>query len=136
MTTRQNQYHIIAGANRADCRRQVVNQRNNKLKAFSAKGVRTDIVIAVFTVFFILLFALLFTDLSSLNHAGSNIRQTSSRIESLKAQNEQVRMDIALAEQHPVLAADPYDQAFLIRMTVPDGERQPVSDVFPTSLEK
>lgn len=136
MTTRQKRYRIIAGANRSDCRRQVVNERKQKLKAFSPEGIRTDIVIAVFAVVFMLLFALLFTDLSSLNSAGSSIRQTSSRIESLKIRNEQVRLDIALAEQHPVLAANPYDEAFLVRMTVPDGEGPTFSGGFSPALGK
>ena len=121
MTTWQNQYRITTAASQRDCRRQVVNERNEKLNIFSKEGIRGDMVVAFFIVVFILLFGLLSMDISMLSTTGSSIRNAFSRIEALKSQNEQYRMDIALAEEHPVLSADPDDQSFRIWMTVPDS---------------
>ena len=120
MTTRQAQYRITSAASHKDCRRQVVNVRNEKLKLFSRKGIRGDLVIAFFIIIFTLLIGLLSMDISMLSTAGSGIRNASSRIEALKSQNEQYRMDIALAEEYPVLSADPDNRSFRIWMTVPD----------------
>lgn len=64
-------------------------------------------------------------DISMLSTTGSSIRNASSRLEALKSQNEQYRTDIALAEEHPVLSADPDDQSFRIWMTVPDSNGDP-----------
>jgi len=121
MTTRQHEYQVMTAATGKDCRRQVVNVRREKLKAFSSEGIRADLVIVFFVAVLILFFGLLSRDVSLLSSVSSDIRKASSQIETLKAQNEQYRLDIALAEEHPVLSADPYDQAFLIRMTVPDA---------------
>lgn len=54
MTTRQNQYRIASAASQKDCRRQVVNERNEKLKVFSKEGIRGDMVVAFFIIIFIL----------------------------------------------------------------------------------
>ena len=121
MTTRQHEYQVMTAATGKDCRHQVVNVRREKLKAFSSEGIRADLVIVFFVAVLILFFGLLSRDVSLLSSVSSDIRKASSQIETLKAQNEQYRLDIALAEEHPVLSADPYDQAFLIRMTVPDA---------------
>lgn len=122
MTTRQNRYQIMTEANRCDCRRSVINERKTKLKVFSPEGIRTDIVIVFFAIIVMLVFGQLSADISSLSSADSYIRKTTSMIETLKVQNEQYRVDAALAAEHPILAYDPYEQAFLIRMTVPDSE--------------
>ena len=121
MTTRQQGYQVMTTASRKDYRHQAVNVRTEKLRIFSSEGIRTDIVILLFVAVFVLFFGLLSWDVTQLSSAGSDIRKASSRIETLKVQNEQYRLDVALAEQHPVLTTDPYDEAFLIRMTVPDA---------------
>ena len=77
-------------------RRSVIAERSTALPAFSAKGIRLDMLAITVTVLLVLFAGILFSDLGALRSEGWRVSQLSARNASLEDSNNLLREEIAI----------------------------------------
>ena len=104
--------------------RQVIDEKRPALPAFSADGIRWDVLLVTLSLVLLILLGVLFSDLEALHSGGHRIAQLSAGIESLEDTNVLLRDRLSQAMSHPVLqhaaSAESRDNLLIIRSTLPE----------------
>ena len=106
--------------------RSVIDEKRTVLPAFSAQGIRRDVLAAALALLLILFAGILCADLEALYAGGERIGKLSAGIASLEDTNALLRDRLSVAMSHPVLvrqAEAPEEGAdlFIIQSTVPES---------------
>ena len=82
-------------------RRSVITGKASSVPAFSAKGIRRDVLAVTLVLLFILFAGILFADVEAIRAGRNRIGQLSSGIESLEGSNALLEQELSVALRHP-----------------------------------
>ena len=87
------------------CGRQrgVIAEKRSSLPAFSAKGIRWDVLTVALSLILLLFVCILAADVEALFAGGNRIGKLSAGIRSLEGSNSILREELSVALNHPVL---------------------------------
>ena len=105
--------------------RQVIDEKRPALPAFSANGIRRDVLLVTLSLVLLIFLGVLFSDLEALHSGGNRIAQLSAGIETLEDTNVLLRDRLSVAMSHPVLqhasaSEETKNNLLIIRSTLPE----------------
>ena len=83
--------------------RRVIDRKASVLPAFSAEGIRWDVMIVILSLLLLLIAGVLVSDIEALRAGSSRIGKLSAGIESLEGSNAILEDEISMVMKHPVL---------------------------------
>ena len=81
----------------------VIDEKRSSLPAFSAEGIRWDVLVVALSLVLVLFIGILAADVSELFAGGERIGRLSDGIRSLEGSNSMLRAELSVALNHPVL---------------------------------
>ena len=84
-------------------RRGVIDEKRTSLPAFSAEGIRWDVLVVALSLVLVLFVSILAADVGELFAGGERIGRLSDGIRSLEGSNSILRAELSVALNHPVL---------------------------------
>ena len=105
--------------------RSVINEKQNTLPAFSAKGIRWDVLTVALSLILLLFVCILAADIGALFSGGGRIDRLSAGIESLEGTNAILRQELSAAMNHPVLrnmagSSEPLNERVVVLSPAPE----------------
>ena len=102
----------------------VIDEKRPSLPAFSAEGIRWDVLTVVLALVLLLFFCVLAADVEALHAGGERIGKLSDGIRSLEGSNSILREELSVALNHPVLrnmaeSAEPVNETVVVLSPTP-----------------
>lgn len=89
--------------NRSGRKRSVIPEKSHPLRAFSAEGIRGDILTAVLALVLLLCICIICLDVSALHAGGDRLDRLSEGIASLEESNSVLRAELSWAQANPFI---------------------------------